>query len=75
MSGREYWPGAKTHSPQTTGIESCTFVMQNWKLWQLSWSPGINTNLVLLNGIMVPFSGPVLSSGHDVLGLGEQESL
>lgn len=49
--------------------------MQNWKLWQLSWSPGINTNLVLLNGIMVPFSGPVLSPGHDVLGLGEQESL
>lgn len=71
MSGREYWPGTKTQSPQTTGI----VVMQNWKLWQLSCSPGINTNLVLLNGIMVPFSGHVLSPGHDVLGLGEQESL
>ena len=64
----------KLKSPQTTGTEGCSFVTKNWKLWQLSWSPAINSNLVLLYGIMVPFSGPVLRSGHVVLGLGKGRS-
>ena len=65
----------KLKSPQTTGTEGCSFVMKNWKLEQLSWSPGINSNLVLLNGIMVPFSGLVLRSGHGVLRLEKGENL
>lgn len=65
----------KLKNPQATGIDGCSFVMKNWKLWQLSWSPAINSNLVLLNGITIPFSGPVLRSGHGVLGLGKGENL